>query len=205
LEPVRRAGRYELVLHGHATRLDEIPQTEKIFFVVRDPVDRFVSAFNSRLRRGRPRYDFAWSESEREIFERFASADELARGLSSEDLARRRSAYTAMTSLPHVRDAYWRWFGNWTNLQRRERDLLLIQWFPDLTATFPRLCEMLELPGDLSLPTDDVKAHRSPPGSDRHLSENGRHNIAWWYASDAAFIELCAALDCFAGPSWTPV
>lgn len=54
--------RYEIITHRHYTRIIKVPRGEKVFFVVRDPVDRFVSGFNSRLRRGEPRYFTEWTE-----------------------------------------------------------------------------------------------------------------------------------------------
>jgi hypothetical protein len=200
LDPDRR-GRYEIVLHRHTTRLPGIPHGEKVFFVVRDPVDRFVSGFNSRLRRGRPRYDTPWTEAERVAFERFSTPDSLGRALSSPDVEERASAYTAMISIRHVRDSYWRWFASREYLDTRLEDLLLIQWFPDLTPTFARLRELLGLPDSVQLPTDDIRRHKTPETVDRHLSDEARRNLEAWYGRDYAFIDYCAGLDCFAGPS----
>ena len=194
-------GRYEIVLHRHATRLPGIPRGDKVFFVVRDPVDRFVSGFNSRLRRGRPRYDTPWTEAERVAFESFPTADSLGRALSSEDVAQRARAYTAMISIRHVRDSYWRWFASREYLDTRLDDLLLIQWFPDLTPTFAQLTELLGLPDSVRLPTDDLRRHKSPDTVDRRLSAEARRNLESWYGRDYAFIDYCARLGCFAGPS----
>lgn len=193
--------RYEIILHGHRDRLSQVPAGEKVFFVVRDPVDRFVSGFNSRLRRGQPRYLVEWTPAERLAFEEFTSADSLGRALSSDDPEQRARAAAAMISIRHVRDSYWNWFGSREYLDSRRDDLLLVQWFPDLTTTFPQLCRLLGLPEDSVLPTDGVRAHRSPSDVDRSLSEVARANIERWYGADYAFVEYCASLDCFAAPS----
>ncbi len=193
--------RYEIVAHRHSVRMSDIPRGEKVFFVVRDPVDRFVSAFNSRLRRGQPRHFTDWSESERIAFSRFESADSLGRALSSDDTDERAQAFTAMISIRHVRDSYWRWFSSREYLDTRLEDLLLIQWFPDLTPTFPMLRELLGLRDDAELPTDDLRSHRTPRDVDRSLGDVARANLEKWFGSDYAFIDYCAHLDCFAGPS----
>jgi hypothetical protein len=198
-------GRYELVLHRHTTRLPGVPRGEKVFFVVRDPVDRYVSGFNSRLRCGRPRYNTLWTEAERVAFGQFPSADSLGCALSSENLEERTRAYTAMISIRHVRDTYWRWFASREYLDTRLDDLLLIQWFPDLTPTFPRLRDALGLPGSIDLPGDDLRRHKSPDDVDRRLSDEARRNLEKWYGRDYAFIDYCASLECFAGPSRTSV
>jgi hypothetical protein len=194
-------GRYEVIVHRHADGLAQIPEGDKVFFVVRDPVERFVSGFNSRLRQGRPRYDAPWSDAERVAFSDFASPDRLGRALSSEDAAERARAYAAMSVIRHVRDSYWDWFENWELVQSRAQDILLIQWLPDLTRTFPRLRELLGLPDTVRLPSDAVTRHRSPAGAERTLSDRARGNIERWYERDLAFVELCATLGCFAGPS----
>ncbi|HLI61638.1 MAG TPA: sulfotransferase family 2 domain-containing protein [Solirubrobacteraceae bacterium] len=194
-------GTYDLTLHRHVMRLPRIQKGHKVFFVVRDPVDRFVSGFNSRLREGRPRYYTPWTPAERLAFRQFRSPDSLGRALSSEEVRERAHAYTAMSAIRHVRDSYWDWFVNWEYMQSRVDDILLILWLPDLTATFPRLRDLLGLPETVELPSDDLNSHRSPADVDRHLSDVARTNLERWYGRDYAFIDLCAALDCFAGPS----
>jgi hypothetical protein len=202
LTPLRTKGRYELHLHKHRTTLADIPFGEKVFFVIRDPVDRYVSGFNSRLREGRPRYERLWTPQEREAFEQFTTPDELGLALSSEDGATRVQAHIAMMSIQHVQDSYWKWFNQRRYLDRRKGDILLIQWFPDLTATFPRLCEALGLPGNPQLPTDPKRTHKSPSDVSKYMSEQAAENVRWWLARDYAFVELCARMECFAGPTW---
>jgi hypothetical protein len=203
LEPVRTSGRYALQLHPHPTVLRDVPREEKVFFVLRDPAERFVSSFNSRLRQGLPRYRIAWTPEEQTAFEEFATADELARALCSEDDARRARAFCAMSSILHVRDSYWRWLGHGQMLQRRADDLLAVVWLPDLGTAFPRLRTLLGLPDSVVLPTDEVGAHRSPTDMDRSLSDQALANLRWWYSRDYACIEMCAQMDCFIGASWS--
>ena len=70
LHDVRSATAYRLVLHGHRAHLDGIPVGEKFFFSVRDPIDRYVSAFLSRQRQGRPSHYRPWTEGEATAFSR---------------------------------------------------------------------------------------------------------------------------------------
>lgn len=194
-------GTYEMIVHKHVERLPRIPEGHKCFFVVRDPVDRFVSGFNSRLREGRPRHLCPWTPAERVAFSHFPSPDRLGRALSSEDVGERARAFAAMAVIRHVRDSYWDWFVNWEYLESRADDILMILWFPDLTPMFPRLRDLLGLPSTVTLPDDDLNTHRSPKDADRTLSDLARSNLEHWYGRDYAFIDLCATLDCFAGPS----
>ena len=103
-------GPWAVHLHRHGVTLRDVPDGEKFFFFVRDPVSRFVSAFYSRQRQGRPRYKGQWSRRERVAFECFLTPDQLASALDSTNEAERASARAAMTGISHVRDSYWKWF-----------------------------------------------------------------------------------------------
>src|SRR6056297_1213665 len=72
------AVKQNVILHPHKTRLKDIPEGEKVFFFLRNPVSRFVSGFNSRLREGKPRYNSPWNEGEKVAFSRFPTANDLA-------------------------------------------------------------------------------------------------------------------------------
>ena len=49
------------MIHGHGVRLADVPLDDDVFFVIRHPLERFVSGFNSRLHRGRPLRDITWT------------------------------------------------------------------------------------------------------------------------------------------------
>ena len=198
LAPVVRDGRYELRLHDHGVTLADVPRGDRVFFVLREPIDRFVSGFHSRQRQGRPRYHYPWSPEEEDAFRIFQTADSLATGLSAADPARRDAARAAMKSIEHVRDSYWRWFHSPQYFTGRVDDVLLILPFSTLTESFARLCALLEVRDDIALPTDDVTAHRNPATIDRSVGEVAAENLRAWYAPDFMFIEQCRSQPCFA-------
>lgn len=198
LDPVVCTGRYELRLHDHEVTLTDVPRGERVFFTVREPIDRFVSGFYSRRRQGQPRYHYPWSPQEETAFRTFATADSLAAALSCSDQERQTAAVAAMNSIQHVRDSYWRWFDSPRYFTGRLEDVLLILWTPALTESFAQLCGLLEVRGDVGLPGDGVSAHRGPGGIDRTISEPARANLRTWYASDYAFLQLCTSQPVFA-------
>jgi hypothetical protein len=193
LTPLLDAGRYEIVLDGHDVDLRQIPVGERFFFVVREPLERFVSSFNDRQRRSRPRYDVGWTLEEERAYGIFDTPDSLGSALSSPDDALRAAAHEAISSIYHVRHSYWHWFGDRDYFETRLDDLLYIMWLPSLDASFPRLCELLGLPR-VQLPTDVVGAHRDPGNSSRSLSDLARENLRRWYAADLEFVEICRGL-----------
>lgn len=194
LRPHQRSGTYRLVLHRHGTTLRDVPVGERFFFVVRDPVDRFVSGFYSRQRQGRPRHDTPWSPAEAVVFERFPTANALAEALAAADPEARAAAEQAMGAIEHVRDSYWRWFHDEATLRARAEDLLFVAFQDRLAADFPLLLDRLGLTGRAALPADDVRAHRNPATVDRALSPVAAAALREWYARDDDFLAVCREL-----------
>ena len=156
---------YVVRLHGHVVGLRDVPAGERFFFFVRDPVDRFISGFYSRLREGRPRYSARWSEQERDAFEHFGTPDRLASALFATNDRERVSAEIAMKNIAHVRDSYWRWFESEDYFLSRLEDLFFIGFQARFSQDFEILKSRLQLPKELMLPTDEVQSHASPPAS----------------------------------------
>jgi Sulfotransferase family len=177
-----------IFLHPHRTTLMDVPRGEKVFFFLRDPVTRFVSGFNSRLRQGRPRYDTPWTPDEARAFARFGTPDALASALSDEKPEVREAARDAMRVIGHVRSSYWQWLGDEAQLARRLDDVLFVGRQESLARDFEALRDLLGLPASLTLP----EAHRTPEGFDRRLSPQAVENLREWYASDYHLLELCA-------------
>jgi hypothetical protein len=194
LLPHRAAGAYKVTFHPHNVTLRDIPATDAFFFIVRDPIARYVSGFYGRQRQGKPRYDHPWSEFEREVFTRFGSANDLGEALGSPDPAIRAFAERAMRHIGHVRRSYWDWFVDEPTFRARADRILFIGFQETLAEDFPALLEALGLDPRIGLPTDDVKAHRSPDSADRHLSAEARAALRDWYAADYEFVAICREL-----------
>jgi len=190
----REASRYRLLPHGHDVTLAHVPVGEPFMFIVRDPISRFVSGFNGRLREDRPRYHYPWKEEERIAFGIFSTPDQLATALSSADDAKRRQAEAAMRGIGHINTSYWYWFVDEGTLRARADDLFFIAFQDRLGQDFELLKRKLGLPADARLPADGTAAHRTPAGFDGHLSDVARTNLERWYADDFAFVELCHEL-----------
>lgn len=90
----------------------------QIGFVVRDPASRFVSAFNSRLRSGRPAYDYEWKTEEAIVFAFFPTANDLAEALCSDNQRLKSAAQFAMKNIAHLRQGYEHHLGGIRVLER---------------------------------------------------------------------------------------
>jgi hypothetical protein len=186
--------RYRPVFGGHQLTIADIPPGERFMFFIRDPLSRFVSSFNSRLREGRPRYHYPWREEERAAFAIFKTPDQLAAALSSDDPEERAQAEHAMRGIGHVNTRYSYWFGDEAAFRARVPDLFFVGFQESLDEDFESLKRKLGLPPRAELPRGVEAAHMTPPGFDTQLGETARANLERWYADDAAFVELCREL-----------
>jgi hypothetical protein len=185
---------YEVLTHGHEVTLADVPVGEKYMFVLREPLSRFVSGFNGRLREDRPRYHYEWRDEEKVAFARFKTPDALATALSSKDRSERRAAEDAMRGIGHVNTSYAYWFGTEKAFRRRLPDLFFIGFTDRLDEDFELLKPRLGLPPDARLSGDETDAHRTPAGYETQLSDVGRQNLTRWYDWDVRFHRLCREL-----------
>ena len=185
--------RYVIYLHPHETTLRNVPQGERFFFFLRDPISRFISGFYSRQRQGRPRYFLRWTPAEEAAFARFSTPNALAAGLSSADVNEKAQAELAMRNILHVKDSYWNWFESHDYFSSRLPDLFFVGFQEQLSTDFEVLKAKLGLP-DLVLPRDEVHAHRNPAHLDKSLDETAVANLQAWYAADFEFVDKCRNL-----------
>lgn len=183
--------RYVIRLHPHGERLRSVPAGERVVFFVRDPLSRFVSAFYSRMREGRPRYYHPWTPDERAVFTQFETPNQLALALDDPDPARKELALRGMNCIQHVKNGYWELFESEEYFLSRLPDLFFIGFQESLADDFQALKAKLGLPEAMSLPDDEVAAHRSPAHLDRSLEAPAEENLRRWYARDYEFVALC--------------
>jgi hypothetical protein len=188
LEPYSAADR-DIVLHDHTTTLAQVPVGEQAIFVLRDPVQRFVSAFNSRKRKGRPRYNSGWRPGEAVAFGTFATPNDLATGLSAPDPDRQKSAVAAMRAIQHVGNSYVDWLKSLDYVRARQADILWVGRTERLTDDFSDLVRLLRLPSTCCLPSDPVVAHRRLESDPTTLSPEAINNLKNWYRTDYSFID----------------
>ena len=186
--------RLRLEFCGHDVTLADVPVGERYMFTVRDPLERFVSAFNGRLREDRPRYHYPWRDEERTAFAIFRTPDELAQALSSGDPDERECAERAMRGIGHVNTPYSFWLGDEARFEARLPDLFFVGLLDRLDDDFALLRRKLGLSDGVELPTDETVRHGTPHGFDTELGDEARANLERWYAWDVAFVERCREL-----------
>jgi len=189
-------GRIEL--HHHRFRLCDVPRGDHAFFCLRDPIDRFLSAFYSRLNKGQPRYYFEWTPAERRAFEAFPTPQRLAGALAGDDVTERTVAEQAMRDIRHMRPMV-RSVGTPTQLRSRSSQLVYVARQETLATDWEHLKVLLRLPPDATLPSANVRAHRRGPSLDAELDAAATAAVRKWYRRDYLLLRYCDALRTWNG------
>lgn len=122
-------------------------------FVIRDPVERFVSAFYSRRREGRPTYNSDWSTREAVAFQWFEEAEDLARALDGTDQRLFSAARFAMRNIQHLARDHRFHLGDALGLLGERNQVAMCIELTDLTARLPEVMARLGIP-DFEMPSD---------------------------------------------------
>lgn len=194
----QRVGKYWFVLHEHSTTVKRLPKNDPFTFVLRDPVDRFVSAFYSRYRQGKPAYFIPWTAAEANAFALFPTANSLAEALSDSDPECCLNARAAMQAIGHVRTHYSDWLGSIDNLTALSSRIPLVGWQPELDSYLAGLVVFLE--GDAQaycFPKNAKQSHKGSHGGRGELSELAIQNLQKWYCEDIRCVELIRHLGLF--------
>jgi hypothetical protein len=184
----------KLVFHSHGTSIADVPSGEKVVFFLRDPISRFISGFYSRKRKGKPRHHAEWSKVERRVFEAFETPNELAIALLDSESSNRSVALEAMNHIRHLWH-YNEWLVSTAYLESRSNDIMFVGFQESLDRDFEKLKAILNLDDEILLPTDQVGAHKSPPGLDKSLDDKARLNLKKWYEEDYEFFSYCKSLN----------
>ena len=188
-----RTRHYSVHLHGHGTKLIDIPEGQKIFFFLRDPITKFVSGFYSRQRKGQPKYNIEWNKMEEKVFHTFNTPNELAAALGNTSSSNHDLAIIAMDAIRHLA-SYYTWFVDLEYFKSRIDDIFFIGFQENLDDSFEELKKNLYLPVNLALPKDDIGAHRNPGHLDKSLNDEATVALRKWYASDIEFVAFCKEL-----------
>lgn len=179
-----KTDQYLILAHNHDFRLSMVGPREKAVFFLRDPIARFVSGFNSRKRKGQPRYYFEWSKEEATAFAEFDMPDDLASALDDRDSKKRARAVAAMRNIRHVGDTYETLFGGLQGMLEGGDKVACVGFHEQMARSFDDFKAVLGLPERVVLPQDDVVAHRSPQMRGQTLSNIAKENLETWYAED---------------------
>ena len=182
---------YKVHLRGHSCHLKEIPKGDKFFFFLRDPAQRFISAFNHK-KSGKKRWKHKKFAEETAALARFQTANHLAESLSSDCEETKQAAVDAMNCIEHVNTFYLDWFHSQEYFLSRLPDALYIGFQESLDQDFLALMQILKLPNVTHLPArDSLEANQNSDELSTELTQTANENLKVWYADDYDFLRLC--------------
>lgn len=186
-QQINADGRYVVHKHRYAVKLRNIPENEDFFFSIRSPETRFVSGFYSRKRKGQPRIYSEWTPYEREAFNDFEHANDLAEALFEPGHAGLR-ALCAMNSIQHCAEDQVGWFMYMGYFLRIRVPLMILrQEYFESDAAF-----LFETLGMRSAPVFDrssIGSHANNYSELPPLTPKAIANLRRWYAQDFEFYE----------------
>jgi hypothetical protein len=181
-----------LIMHMHSTTLPNVlgrSRRNQAAFFLRDPLARFVSGFNSRLREGAPIAHIPWKPDEKTAFEQFKSPNDLAEALSSTRPMIQDKAFSAMDAMIHTRMHFSHWLRSPEYLESRIDRIVFVGFQETYNEDVTRFFQVLGVPGDIQ----PEHFHEAPATSERTLSEVAQENLRRWYADDIVLYDWALA------------
>lgn len=178
--------------HPHHVKLADIPAHADYFFSIRSPVSRFRSAFYSRKRKGRPRYNSEWNAGEKVAFETFEHANDLAEALFSKG-KEGQEAFAAIRSISHTARNQVDWFGVQGDFLFRRPPLWIVRQ-EHFDEDMARLSDTIGFdldPGGRNQAGSSRRGHANDYSGVPDLSAKAVENLQKWYAQDIEFYAIC--------------
>ena len=187
----REQSEYYFLALPHSSDLSQVPHGARYFFSVRDPLERFVSGFNSRKRHGGPGGRSPWTEAEAQAFSRFHSAHDLAQSLDPNH-ERFRDALAAVQAIPHLYTMQYQYFSGEGDFLRTRPPVAIIE-ARKLFQSFNSMLSILNIGERVVIPpSPETNASKtSSEGEVRGFSRLAKRNVASIYALDYLHVTTC--------------
>lgn len=180
--------KYHFNIYGHLFKLKHLGKNKSFFFTIRNPINRFLSAFLSRQNRSKfetkkkseeiKKYKI--SEKENESFKNFFNANHLAESFFSDDIEIKNKARSAMENIKNINDPYTNYFSKENLIERKPIFVLETE---KLDSDFSELCKKLKLE-KTELPLEENIVNQSNYFYNIELSEKAISNLKKWYKND---------------------
>ena len=184
--------KYIIKIHPHEFSLKEVPKEDAAVFFLRYPLDRFVSGFYSRKRKGQPTYNVPWNSAEELAFTLFETPNSLAEALSSDDEAIKTDAIKAMKGIRHVNSHFKDWLVETDYLKSHQKQLFFIGFQEHFNEDVKTLYQKLT---GKTWNQEVIKSHQTSLSEDKNLSELAKENLSNWYREDLNLYQFCKTLS----------
>lgn len=146
---------------GHDTQLKKASADfpNALFsFTIRDPIERMISAFDSRMRQSRPAYTALWKTEEAVCYLWFPTSFDFFKALLSEDEREKSAGLFALHNLGHIRRGYRYHFGSVASLRSLRDRIYYIGELEAGSAAHMGYFEPTGVPDEF-LETNQIHAH----------------------------------------------
>jgi hypothetical protein len=146
------AGYLMPVRFGHIWSLGDIVQcfpNTKVSFMIRDPLDRTISAFNSRLRQGRPRFSNNWKPREATAFSLFPNVEAYLNALISKEEFDISAVKFAQVSIKHLKWGYVNYFEGTVPLERNRSSIHLVGEVENSIKFWEKYAAQFDIPAEI--------------------------------------------------------
>ncbi|RJE86403.1 hypothetical protein [Paracoccus onubensis] len=183
-----------IILSGHNMTLHKSleaygPQRRLAFFF-RDPEERFVSSFYSRLRQGRPTHDVNWTAGEAAAYSFFGDPNSLAEALYGQDERLQSAARFAFSSIFHLALSHEHYLASPQAVENEERlgNILICCETKNIDYHWEKIIGIL----DAEEITSGVgRTNNSTSRGNVELSDIARSNLAKFWKKEFEIFETC--------------
>ena len=145
--------RRAIFLHPHLIRLLDIPKNDQVFFFMRDPITRLISAYNKRKSILASEESIYMDQQEAAALAKFKTLEELVQAMMSRNDQERASAEWAFNHIFFVKDKMTHWLGDVEMVQSKLHQVFFIGRQEKLSHDFEDLRQKLLLPDPCQLPS----------------------------------------------------
>lgn len=163
----------------------------KAIFVIRDPITRFISGFNGRLRQGKPAFNSPWTKQEKEIFKVFQTPNDLAEALNSKCQKECFMSKMGLLSIRHVNTSYSDWLHSTEFLDKNIHKVGYIADLNSFEKDVFHIKKILKLDASIVLPSNPSKSNVAPKEQSKYLSARAKRNLRRWYKNDMKLVTWC--------------
>jgi hypothetical protein len=172
--------------------LDKYGPDRKLAFIFRDPTQRFISAFNSRLRQGRPTYDSMWNNGEAIAFQWFETPNSLAEALYCGDERLMSAARFTMKSIQHLNLNYQYYLGSVECLKKERKNIIVCSSLENLDANLPKILKLLGIHEVTS--NEEPEYHRALIKAEP-LTKVAEKNLRRFWQKEYEIVEYCREIE----------
>jgi len=149
IEQTQKEGYATPVIFGHDARMANIVKENpsiRLSFTLRDPIERMVSSFNSRMRQSRPSYTAVWKPEEAIAYLWFPTVIDFFRARLSDQEREKSAGIFAEQAMGHVRRGYEYHFHSREFLEKKLKNIYFAGRLESLSADFHRYFEPCGVP-----------------------------------------------------------